>query len=327
MLKQILGTALLMFTGITAKAAPLPTLNVDPHEVTVSGLSSGGFMAVQLHVAYSATFGKGVGVVAGGPYDCAAGSMANVTGRCMAHSSPIPISELVAKTRQRAGAGLIDPVSNLATSRAYLFSGTLDSIVTPPVVDDLDSYYRSFLPPESIAYEKRIPAEHAFVTDNFGNACTARALPPYINNCGFDLAGAILGHLYGPLKPRKDGDLPGTLVEFDQAGFIKGHGMAASGWIYTPQSCMARKRCRLHVALHGCKQNSASIGLGFVNGTGYNRWADTNDIIVLYPQTSQEAVNGCWDWWGYDSGDYADKAGPQMAAIKAMVDRISSASD
>jgi hypothetical protein len=33
--------------------------------------------------------------------------------------------------------------------------------------------------------------------------------------------------------------------------------------------------------------------------------------------------NGCWDWWGYDDSKYAAKSGVQMAAIKAMIDRIS----
>ena len=45
---------------------------------------------------------------------------------------------------------------------------------------------------------------------------------------------------------------------------------------------------------------------------------------MLYPQTSQAATNSCWDWWGYDNANYAKKSGPQMAAIKAMVDKISS---
>ena len=45
---------------------------------------------------------------------------------------------------------------------------------------------------------------------------------------------------------------------------------------------------------------------------------------MLYPQTSTAATNSCFDWWGYDSANYAKKSGPQMAAIKAMVDQISS---
>ena len=51
----------------------LPFLGADPHFTTISGISSGGFMAVQMHVAFSETF-KGVGVIAGGPYYCAKNS-------------------------------------------------------------------------------------------------------------------------------------------------------------------------------------------------------------------------------------------------------------
>ena len=39
--------------------------------------------------------------------------------------------------------------------------------------------------------------------------------------------------------------------------------------------------------------------------------------------SASAATNSCWDWWGYDSAKYAKKAGPQMAAIKAMVDQVS----
>lgn len=62
---------LLVLLSSYAGAATLPSYNADPKSVSVSGLSSGGFMAVQLGVAYSGTFQTGFGVFAGGPYDCA----------------------------------------------------------------------------------------------------------------------------------------------------------------------------------------------------------------------------------------------------------------
>lgn len=322
-MNKYLTIAPVLFAITPGWAAPLPALQVAPDQVTVSGLSSGGFMAVQLHVAYSATFKKGAGVVAGGPYYCAEGSVLNATGRCMAHSSSIPVNNLVAATRNLADSGRIDPVANLADSKVYLFSGTRDSIVKTAVMDDLETYYRNFVPAGNIAYKKSIAAEHAFVTEDFGNSCSAKGTP-YINDCDFDLAGAILGHLYGPLNARNEGELSGTFTEFDQSAFVSGHGLAATGWIFVPQPCAAGAPCRLHVALHGCQQNSADIGQQFVRRTGYNRWADSNHLIVLYPQTSPAATNSCWDWWGYDSSHYADKTGPQMAAVKAMVDRLAS---
>lgn len=66
---------LLDIFAVTASIAPaqysLGAYNVDPRSVSVSGFSSGGFMTVQLGVAYSDTFKVGFGVFAGGPYDCA----------------------------------------------------------------------------------------------------------------------------------------------------------------------------------------------------------------------------------------------------------------
>ena len=88
--------------GASMAAVNLPALNIDTTQTTVSGLSSGGFMAVQLHVAYSATFKKGAGVVAGGPFYCAEGSVVNATGRCMATPSGIPTSTLISTTNNWA---------------------------------------------------------------------------------------------------------------------------------------------------------------------------------------------------------------------------------
>jgi len=61
--------AILGAAGVSG--AVLGSYNVDPGLVSVSGLSSGGFMSVQIGVAYSGTFTVGLGVFAGGPYDCA----------------------------------------------------------------------------------------------------------------------------------------------------------------------------------------------------------------------------------------------------------------
>lgn len=60
-----------VWCGSSSAAAPLPPLGVEP-KVTVSGLSSGGYMAAQFAVAFSASV-QGVGVLAGGPYNCAQG--------------------------------------------------------------------------------------------------------------------------------------------------------------------------------------------------------------------------------------------------------------
>ena len=312
---------------VSAMAAPaLPALKIDKTQTTVSGLSSGGYMAVQLHVAYSQTFQKGAGVIAGGPFYCAQGSVSYAVGRCMTSPSGIPLNSLVSTTNTWASQGLIDPLANLAGSRVYLFSGTLDSAVKTGVMDQLQAYYSAVAPSANVVYKKDLAAEHAMVTDSYGSACSVKAAP-YINNCNFDLAGALMQQLYGPLTVRNNNPLPtANFIEFNQTAFVSGHGMATSGWAYVPQACQAggTASCRLHVALHGCKQNTNDVQQQYVRNTGYNSWADSNNIVVLYPQTSSTATNSCWDWWGYDSANYAKKSGPQMAAIKAMVDQISS---
>jgi hypothetical protein len=113
--------------------------------------------------------------------------------------------------------------------------------------------------------------------------------------------------------------------------------MDPTGWLYVPVACQNNQPCRLHIAFHGCKQYQSyryfqsgsgmvTFGTTFVRNAGYNKWADTNGIIVLYPQAtaSQGNPNGCWDWWGYDDPNYALKNGRQMAAVRKMVDRITS---
>jgi poly(3-hydroxybutyrate) depolymerase len=87
---------------------------------------------------------------------------------------------------------------------------------------------------------------------------------------------------------------------------------------------------------HGCRQNAEQVGERFVREAGYNRWADSNRLIVLYPQTIARygpgysdrrwsyAYNprGCWDWWGYTNAQYATKAGLQIRAVFAMLERL-----
>jgi poly(3-hydroxybutyrate) depolymerase/chitodextrinase len=327
---------ILAAVGFTAAAAAhsaitLPAYNVDLSQSSVSGLSSGGFMAAQLHVAYSATFKAGAGIVAGGPFYCAQGSLGTATGPCMAATSTSKpaTSTLISTTNSWAGQGVIDPTGNLANSKVYLYSGTIDSTVKQLVMNEARAYYANYVNSANLFYKNNVASEHAMVTDYFGSGCSVKG-SPYINNCNFDLAGEILKWIYGSLNPKNTGTLGGSFIEYNQGDFIASptsHGMANTGWAYVPASCAANQVCRVHVALHGCQQDTTKIQDRYYRNTGYNKWADTNNIIVLYPQTAPSSVgnpNGCWDWWGYDDPNYAKKSGRQMVAIKGMVDKVSS---
>jgi poly(3-hydroxybutyrate) depolymerase len=327
----------LLVAGAADAAASLPRLKIDANQTTVSGLSSGGFMANQLGYAYSATF-RGIAVFAAGPYMCAGHS--NYTA-CMYNASISQgmLSTMQADINNWSGTA-IDDKANVARQKVYLFVGNSDTTVGPNPMNAVQAQYSANgVAAANLAYVRRANTAHTFPTDfdgGGGNACATSA-SPYISNCGYDGAKAALTALYGALNARNDSPNAANYIEFDQTAFSRDAGMAATGWVYVPSSCSSGETCRLHVALHGCQQNFATIGDKFIKNTGYTRWADTNRIVVLFPQTRVDSSshptsasgslpnpNGCWDWVGWYGNNFAQRAGTQQAAIKAMVDQISS---
>lgn len=315
-----LGGLLLALHGAAqADERPLPALNIDLAQTTVSGISSGAFMAVQFAVAHSATV-RGVAATAGGPYFCAgkeawAGSgVSKAIARCMQGDPAYPaqpisdgeLAQMAAAARTWAGKGLIDSVDNLQKQRVWLFHGYNDGIVKKPVSDALFQWYSAFAPAASIFYKDSIKAGHAQISASCGDtgACQPCAVTggDFINACAderlptqnYDAAGAALQFLYGPLA-HAGGTLSGGLQPFDQRPFIRRNGkaidplkasLADTGYLYVPAACAAGQSCRLHVAFHGCQQQAGPGGSGFAARAGYNEWADANRIVVLYPQTA-----------------------------------------
>lgn len=316
--------AALLAAPLAHAAEPLASFDADPAGITVSGVSSGAYMAGQMHVAFSDRI-EGAALVAGGPYGCAGGSVAFALQRCMetnlGDSDP---AALVAKARGLERAGLIAPLENLSDDPVYVFSGTQDRTLLPEVAAAAVAFYRlAGAPEDRLLFKNDLPAGHAFIVEAPALPCGASETP-FINDCGYDQAGAILAHLLGPLNP--PAAPKGRTVAFDQAEFLPdptAHGMALTGYAYVPPACEAGG-CRVHVAFHGCRQTAGMIGDRFVAGTGYDRWAETNRLIVLYPQTAATGLNpkACWDWWGYDDPRYATRQGRQMRAAAAMLDRL-----
>lgn len=329
------AAAALAWPVFALAADPLPALNIDPAGITVSGLSAGGFMAHQLGVAHSATF-KGVGVFAGGPYMCA--GHANYTA-CM-YNATISSARLATMQGDIANwsGTLIDPKANLALTKWFLFVGSSDSTVGPNPMNALRTQLQNNgVPAANLVFVQRSATAHTFPTnfDSSGNNACSSTASPYISNCGYDGAQALLSHLYGPLNARNDAPGAANFRTYDQTEFTSNPGMASTGWVYVPAGCAAGASCRLHVALHGCVQDLARIGDKFVKNTGYARWADTNGIVVLFPQARTDNVsrataasgslpnpNACWDWVGWYGSDFARRSSTQQAAIMAMVQRL-----
>jgi hypothetical protein len=86
----------------------------------VAGISSGGYTAVQLQVAYSSHF-YGTAVLAGGTYYCAQDDSVLWAASC-ATGVGIPVSSLVSFTQSQAAAGAIDPTGNIGGKPIYMFS-------------------------------------------------------------------------------------------------------------------------------------------------------------------------------------------------------------
>lgn len=347
-------------SAVAEPAAKLTAFPVDSTQISVAGISSGAFMANQLHVAHSADI-MGAAMIAGGLYGCA---VQDVTGDgvealgskafydCM--SVPFLLDD-VGTYRKRVGElaskHWIDPIASVARARIYLFTGGSDSVVSPDTVEEAKALYSALgVPAANIVFIDRTGpaalAGHSWVTIGYGNACPLNK-PPYIDQCGYDQAGAELKAIYGPDLAAPAPAVSGRVVAFDQTEFVAGgkaglNGLSETGYLYVPKACEpgAAAACRLHVALHGCLQSAEALGDTFYSRIGVNEWADTNRILVLYPQAHAVTAddlrptlgdfadlyanpNGCWNWWGYaDDRQYLTKKGVQIGAIWAMVERL-----
>eukprot|EP01095_Lingulamoeba_sp_RSL-Kostka_P013539 TRINITY_DN5640_c0_g1_i1.p1 TRINITY_DN5640_c0_g1~~TRINITY_DN5640_c0_g1_i1.p1 ORF type:complete len:579 (+),score=151.43 TRINITY_DN5640_c0_g1_i1:37-1773(+) len=329
----LLFVLLIFFLGRDyCQTISLPQYNVNINDTSTSGLSSGGYMSVQFQVAFSSIM-KGAGIIAGGPYNCAQGKLNTATTTCMNPLLNKPnVSQYVSTTKSRSNSGSIDDYNYLTDQKVYLFSGTLDTTVHPPVMDALNQYYENFIDSSNIVYINDMPAAHTFpTTDENENKCS-QSFTPYISYCNYDAAGELLQHIYdNKLNRPSTTEYTGKVYEFDQSEFLSNptsQSLSKTGYVYVPKNCDNQAQCILHVAFHGCSQNYQAIKDQYILNTGYLPWADANNLIILFPQTvnsiSLGNFAGCWDWWGYTNSQYDVKSGYQMDAVYQMVKRATS---
>jgi poly(3-hydroxybutyrate) depolymerase len=331
-----------------APSAAAPTVvqlqryQIDPAKIFVAGISSGGFAAVQMDMAHSSTF-KGAAIYAGGVYWCAgAGGAATALANCggetlptgqASYNSTLAASE--AYLEQQSSLRTIDPVANLAGQPVYLWSGTQDQVVNPLEMVDLQSEYLRY--GANVRFDNTFPAAHGWESPQ-GELDCGTSGSPYMVKCSangavYDSVKTWLTMFLGSLVPRNDGKLQGSLMAFDQTEFgaSPNVSMSPTGSVFVPKSCTQGRKCGFVLALHGCLQQSALIGNRWVTEAGINEWADTNGLVVLYPDTIATSApaptnpNACFDWWGYSNQtdpSYALKSGLQMSVLYAMVQRV-----
>jgi len=334
------GLSVLSLLGdgaVAAAAEDLPKLGITLPTTSVSGLSSGAYMAGQIEVAHSKDI-VGVGIVAGGPFACAETASSELfpywpivvwqnatqaANSCMKDDWGAP--DAGKRAKELAEDGKIDDLSGLADDKVYLFSGNEDQTVVRSVVEATKRFYEAAGVPDGSITLVEKEGGHAFLTETEGTAC-GLSKDPYVSDCDYDQAKAILEWIYGSPLADPSPSPKGKFITFDQSAFNNGvpNGLAAEGVVYLPQDCVDHTGCRLHIALHGCDQARETVGDAFIEKSGFARYADTNRLVVLFPQIAGSLVNphGCWDWWGYSDIDYLGKDAPQIKAVWAMAERL-----
>lgn len=309
---------LLIFLPLTVLPA-FATLNLTKG-VSASGISSGGFMAAQLQVAFSSTI-QSVGIFAAGPYGCSGGSLVTALYSCMKTTGHTPDGfALFENTRRLSDLKQIDDVQNLQTTRVFLVSGKYDETVETSVVKENISFYQAAnVLPKNIKNRFDLPLGHAYPTVDFGNDCATSSAAPWMSRCGDDLTGEMMELFIGPLQPK----MKARSESFYKVKQESAPSMANFAIAYVPAACKQGQPCHVHMSLHGCRQNVSEIGDTFYRKTGLNELAEANRFIVIYPQAVKDSwqgnPKGCWDWWGYTGSNYALKSGPQMRSLKNLL--------
>lgn len=316
--------ALISFNDI----APL-----NPKTVTVSGLSSGSMMSIQMLVTSSSTI-QGAGLIAGGPFGCSAGLLGQAF-QCIGYPETINTSRLAEMTQNLARQGKIDDLKNLKKRSVFVLNGKQDTVVLSEAGPKTVEYLQNFMPLENITTEFTLEAGHGMPTMNRGHNCRAEAAP-WVNSCDYDGAQNTLETLLRKKlvvgKQNRE-----HLYQLDvSAHILFGSNINSTSLIYIPQSCLSLNQrrqtktqdqtavgslCDLHVVFHGCRQTLDEAGLDFINLAGYNDWAEKNNLVILYPNIIKTPMNpkGCWDWWGYSGAEFLTRYGLQIKSINQLI--------
>ncbi|XP_048780035.1 uncharacterized protein LOC125683202 isoform X2 [Ostrea edulis] len=308
----------------------LETYNVDRSSLSVSGVSSGAIMASQLHVIYSSRI-MGVGLIAGVPFACSGGTLAGLT-TCMSIPSLESVSTMEALVSSGALFGNADATYHMRHDKVFIFNGLEDSVVHPGNGPNIARFYRHYIhDSRNIKTVFDMHTEHCMPTDRVGGPCTVLSKTNYLNNCGYNGAFELLNFIYGGhlMRPSGNTTLAGQVKTFNQAQFFTAapvtYSLDNTGYIYIPSNCLDKSnKCKLHVALHGCKMGRHYINEDYVRNGGYNEVGELNDIIILYPQVVPTLLNpsGCWDGYGYTGAMFATNKGYQEEGLRRMMTQV-----
>ena len=204
-----LGGFFALFLGINliglsacqkAPIAELPKLNIDPNRIAVAGMSSGAYMATQVHLAFSDHL-IGAGLVAGGPYGCTKGDLDTALSTCMKGTPSVPdAASLASIAVERSATRQLAPIAGLNGDRVLIVHGALDQTVATSVGQASFDFYKALArAPEaqdlSVNWDAERKFAHTFPTQSSGTDCTL-SVAPYLGHCDFDAAGEIMREMF-----------------------------------------------------------------------------------------------------------------------------------
>ena len=295
----------LYVTNVAATdTAPLP-----PH--TVSGFSSGGYMAANHLITLSAS-AKRAAILAG--YPVADGAKA-------------------ATLKSMAARGLIDSIDHLRDAAVYIYRGQNDTLVQSWMARAVAWQMGQLMPRTSVYMHIEPGAPHGILVtgDPQAHACDHQG-PPFINDCGngVDLFARVFPFVLnvpalpkGPngLRPARHDPLRIFLLE--QAPFVQAAALGLSeehiasrlgdsAMVYVPTGCgeaaaaaAEETRCSIHVDYHGCFMSdevdhvpavpeSRAMHLQYyLQHTAQYDYAEAYRTIVLNPRVA-DTPHGNW---------------------------------
>ncbi|WP_170113339.1 PHB depolymerase family esterase [Ahniella affigens] len=318
----LIGLGCLTGCSRSDPAPALPVLKIDPARVSVSGVSSGAYMAAQAHVAFSTRI-HAAAMLAGGPYGCAQGSLDRALADCMKGTPAPDVAALIARATTFADAGQIDPIAGLADDPVFIAHGSSDPIVNNIVSQAAIAFQQGIAPTAPLQVSLDQAYGHLWPRSQAGN-CQPDA--GYMADCGFDMAAAMATALEPATASPASAppSAPGKLLVFDQnlkPELASNAKLDDAGFLYVPAAC-EQEACGLHVIFHGCEMNREKIGDAFAADPDWHRQADARHLVLLYPQTVSSLMplnpKGCWDWWGYTGEAYDQKHGAQLQWLDAV---------
>jgi len=307
--------------------------------VTLSGQSAGGSMAMQHLFAYSSAV-DGAAIAAGSPYGC--GELPKRMVAC--YTGPVDVARVSSYARWQEARGAIDGLSNLDNKPILLFNGRNDFTVFTAVMQASAEQLETFVHRRQVKRRFGTGAAHVWSLNHGACSCGAclysiasSAECCDVNNCDYELTAEMFERFYADVNPPQAASQP--LWWFDQLAHLPqtsnetwvSHGLWRWGFAYVPESCVgAIRRCRIHVHYHGCINKKWSQRHLWSRSLDIDNFAESNGVIVVYPQAAGDKHTGvgCWNWLSSKSDPHYDtQLSVQLRTVSRILQNLDSVLD